>query len=138
MLKLSTHKFQCLMCEDNWKDLSIKKFLVHVFAKYKVFAETTANSLSPALSLIFPYKCCAWQWWLFRFSVQRFLSSCYGGRGRSAIVFSHSPPHTSPSFCRCLNGKLMVIIDISQSTLTPGLHIGGSARHVAQHTAMIR
>ena len=96
MLKLSTHKFQCLMCEDNWKDLSIKKFLVHVFAKYKVFAETTANSLSPALSLIFPYKCCAWQWWLFRFSVQRFLSSCYGGRGRSAIVFSHSPPPHFP------------------------------------------
>ena len=106
MLKLSTQKRIPCSC----------------FAKYKVFAETTANSLSPALSLIFPYECYAWQWWLSRFSMWRVLSSCYGGRGRSAIVFSHSPPHTSPSFCRCLNGKLMVIIDISQSILTPGWH----------------
>ena len=80
MLKLSTQKRIPCSC----------------FAKYKVFAETTANSLSPALSLIFPYKCYAWQWWLSRFSVWRVLSSCYGGRGRSAIVFSHSPPPHFP------------------------------------------
>ena len=109
-----------------------------MFAKYKVYAETTADSLSPALSLIFLINAALGSDDYSVFPCKRFLSSCYGGRGRSAIVFSPPPPHTSPSFCRCLNGKLMGIIDISQSTLTPGLHIEGNTRHVAQHTAMIR